>query len=248
MFLASGFLGIGLGDVALFQTLPRLGSRLSMLLIQCLTAPIGALIERVWLGTSLAPRQVFCGFTILVGVGIALTPGEHLKITRRDKTIGIAFALLAAFGGACGAVLSRKAYALAHAAQEPIDGGNAAFQRIVGGLLIGGLCLLVVKRSAAQATPLREEQWNATRQKWRKVWPWVLANSLAGQTFGVSCMQWALESLPTGIVLAIIATTPIVVIPFAFVFEAERPTRLSLIGGAIAVAGVVALALGTRRA
>ena len=66
--------------MALFQALPRLGSRLSLLLIQCLTAPFGALIEWLWLGTGLTGRQILCGITILAGVGVALTPGEHLKI------------------------------------------------------------------------------------------------------------------------------------------------------------------------
>ena len=45
VFFLSGILGIGLGDVALFQTLPRLGSRLSLVVVQCLTAPFGALID-----------------------------------------------------------------------------------------------------------------------------------------------------------------------------------------------------------
>jgi drug/metabolite transporter (DMT)-like permease len=56
-------------------------------------------------------------------------------------------------------------------------------------------------------------------------------------------MQLALESTPAGIVFAILAITPIVIIPFALVLEGERPTPRSLIGGAIAVAGVIALAL-----
>jgi drug/metabolite transporter (DMT)-like permease len=56
-------------------------------------------------------------------------------------------------------------------------------------------------------------------------------------------MQWALETTPTGIVLAIIALTPLVVIPFARVLENERITAKSLAGGAIAVAGVVGLTL-----
>jgi drug/metabolite transporter (DMT)-like permease len=68
-------------------------------------------------------------------------------------------------------------------------------------------------------------------------------NSLAGQTLGVSCMQWALETTPTGIVLAIIAIAPIVVIPLAIVFESEKPTVHSLAGGVIAVAGVIGLTL-----
>ena len=56
-------------------------------------------------------------------------------------------------------------------------------------------------------------------------------------------MQWALESTPAGIVFAILAITPIVIIPFARVLEGERTSRRSLLGAAIAVAGVMALAL-----
>jgi drug/metabolite transporter (DMT)-like permease len=245
LFLLSGILGIGLGDVALFQALPRLGSRLSMLLIQCLTAPMAALLEWLWLGTTLTSRQIVCVVTILVGVGIALTPSEHLKLSRRELVAGTAAALLAALGGAFGAVLSRKAYAVAHLAQQPINGANAAFQRIVGGLLIGGICLLFVKRREfrIQASASPGMVLEVSKRKWRGVWPWVLVNSLAGQTLGVSCMQWAFETTPTGLVLAVIATTPIVVIPFAFVFEGERPTMKSIIGGVIGVAGVVVLTL-----
>src|SRR5205085_10737845 len=150
-----------------------------------------------------------------------------------------------ALGGAWGAVLSRKAYALAHLSGQPIDGANAAFQRIVGGLLVGAICLLIVKRREfrIQARAPHNLVLEASKKKWRGVWPWVLVNSIAGQTLGVSCMQWALETTPTGIVLAIIAVTPIVVIPFTLVLEGERPTVHSLVGGAIAVAGVVGLTL-----
>jgi drug/metabolite transporter (DMT)-like permease len=245
VFLLSGIMGIGVGDVALFQALPRLGSRLSMLLIHCLTAPIGALIEWLWLGTRLTAWQVLAGLTVLAGVGLALTPGEHLKISRRELVAGALFSLLAAIGGAGGAVLSRKAYVIAHANAQSIDGANAAFQRIMGGLLIGGICLLVVKRAEfrVQARAPRKLIVEVAKKKWRSVWPWVLINSLAGQTLGVSCMQWALEKTPTGVVLAIIATTPVVVIPFAFMIEGERPMARSIIGGIIAVTGVIALAL-----
>jgi len=77
--------------------------------------------------------------------------------------------------------------------------------------------------------------------------PWVLGNSLAGQTLGVSCLQWALETTPTGIVLAIVAMTPLVVIPLACVSEGEKITARALVGGAIGVAGVVGLALANER-
>jgi len=59
-------------------------------------------------------------------------------------------------------------------------------------------------------------------------------------------MQWALKTNPTGIVLPVVAITPIVIIPFARYMEGERPTIRSLIGGVVAVAGVVGLTLVTR--
>src|SRR6185437_1174384 len=88
IFLLSGVIGIGLGDVAYFQALPRLGPRLSLLLVQCLTAPFAALMEWLWLGTTLTARQMLFGLTILAGVGLALSPGEHLKLTRRQLMFG----------------------------------------------------------------------------------------------------------------------------------------------------------------
>ena len=243
IFLISGLLGIGVGDAALFQALPRLGSRLSLLIIQCLTAPIAALVEWLWLGTTLGAPQIFCMVLILAGVGIALSPGEHLTIPRRVLTVGVLYALIGAVGNGSGAVLSRKAYAVAQAAGETPDGGTAAFQRIIGGVLIAAVLLLVAKRQFVRLPESSNEAFDTTsaRDKWRRIWPWVTMNSLAGQTLGVSCMQWALESTPTGIVMSIVALTPLTVIPFARVFENEKITARSLVGGAFAVAGVIGL-------
>jgi drug/metabolite transporter (DMT)-like permease len=39
-FMLSGFFGIGLGDSAYFQALPRLGSRRTALISQCLGVPV----------------------------------------------------------------------------------------------------------------------------------------------------------------------------------------------------------------
>jgi drug/metabolite transporter (DMT)-like permease len=242
VFLLSGVIGIGIGDLGLFQALPRLGSRLSLLIIQCLSAPFGALIEWFWLGTPLRSSQIGWGLVVLTGVAIALTPGKHLNLTRRALIVGTLFAILGAVGGATGAVLSRKAYEISHACNQLISGANAAFQRILGGLFLAGICLLVVRRQDFRIQFPTEDQGEAARNKWRRVWPWVLANALAGQTLGVSCMQRAFETTPTGLVLSIIATTPIVVMPLAYFLEGERPTRHAIVGGVIAVAGVVGLA------
>jgi drug/metabolite transporter (DMT)-like permease len=243
IFVLSGLAGIGLGDTAYFQALPRLGSRRTVLLTQCLVAPFATLIEWLWLGTRLNLAEIFCVAVILAGVVVALAPDDHLKIAPRRLWIGILASAIAAVGGAFGAVLSRKAYFVAHAAGEHPDPGTTGYQRVIGGAIALGLIFLVVKWWHARRRGDDEQMADSfsAREK-LKLWPWVLVNSLAGQTVGVSCMQWALETTPTGIVTAIIATTPIVMLPLARVFEGEKITARELGGGFVAVAGVLGLA------
>ncbi|MGB7768947.1 MAG: DMT family transporter [Verrucomicrobiia bacterium] len=244
LFVLSGLAGIGLGDSGYFQALTRLGSRLTVLLTQCLTAPVAVVIEWLWLGTTLNVPELFCIAIILTGVAIALAPGEHLKIPPRQLWAGALASVVAAVGGALGAVLSRKAYAVAHAAGQHPDPGTTGYQRVIGGAIALGIILLVVKWRAAhtQGGTLETGSFQVSREKWRRLWPWVVANSLAGQTVGVSCMQWALENTSAGVVTAVIATTPIVMLPLTRVFEGEKITARSLAGGATAVAGVIGLA------
>lgn len=245
MFVWSGLVGIGIGDVAYFQALPRLGSRLTVLIVQCLAAPFGALTEWLWMGTKLTGAQILSGLVILAGVAIALAPTDKVRRAPRVWTVGILFACVAAMGQGGGAVLSRRAYGIVHQRLETIDPGNAGFQRVVGGWILAGFCLLLVKRyhggaqSEAGIAPTLAALPAAER--WRRVMPWVLLNGLAGQTIGVSAMQRAIETTPTGIVLAIVATTPIVVIPLSLLTEREKPSNRSLAGAVVAVGGVIGL-------
>ena len=243
IFFVSGCIGFGIGDMALFQALPRLGSRLSVLLTLCLSAPLAALIEWRWLHTQLSTAEIVCALVILAGVAVALAPGGHVHIARHDLWWGLSFGLLASFCQALGAVLSRKGFAVAKAAGENIDGITAAYQRILGGVLLGAAVFVVVKYNLRSPRPdkagVKEEK---QASPWRRAWPLVLINGLAGPALGVSCYQWALKTTPTGVVLPIVAITPIVILPFSFYLEGERPGKRSLLGGAIAVAGAAALA------
>jgi len=237
--LASGVIGFGLGDLALYAAYYRIGPRLAVLLCLCLAAPMGAVIEWAWLGTRLTLAQIFWSATILVGVFAALAPDTRTPVAAPAWSLGILLGTIAAFGQGSGAVLTRKAFDTARAAGQHIDGGTAAYQRILGGLLLTAVVLLIGHWRKSSATA---QETNATDHPWRRAWPWVVANALAGPALGVACYQWALAVAPTGIVLSIIALTPLVVIPFTMVLDGERPTLRSLIGGAVAVLGAVALA------
>jgi drug/metabolite transporter (DMT)-like permease len=233
IFFVSGCVGFGIGDLALYQALPRIGSRLTILFVQCLAAPIATLIEWAWLGTHLKATQIFAGIVILGGVLLAIAPGETLHIARRRLIEGVIYGVIAAFGQGMGAVLTRKAYDVIHQAGGTLDGGTAAYQRILGGILVGSIPLFFLKPRQDPATAAN------TPSPWRKATPWILANSLTGPVLGVACYQWALATTPSGIVLPIVATTPLVVIPLTYHLEGDRPGPRALIGGVCAVLGVI---------
>ncbi len=244
-FFISGVMGFGVGDVALYQALPRLGSRLTMLFTQCLAAPFGIMIERCWLGARLSWLQILSIAVIMAGVALALAPRKTEKRDSREWRLGSFYGVLSALGGALGAVFSRRAFMAISDAHQSIDGINAAFQRILGGLLVGAIFLAFIRWQERQPhwIILNDAGGEATASDSLHPWWWVAGNALAGPTLGVSCMQWALSTTPTGIVLAIIALTPLAVIPLARIFENERPTARSLWGSFVAVVGVLGLIL-----
>ena len=237
-FVFSGMLGFGVGDLAMYATLPRLGPRLTSLMVQCLAAPFAALIEWLWLGTRLDVVQIGCGVVILFGVGLALAPekrvGETSVLTNATlpgHRLGLLTGGLAALGQAGGAVVSRKAHQLSAEGGFPVDGGTAAYQRILGGLLVVTVIFVLTRRVPPAAAP-----------RWREASPWVVANALIGAVIGVSLYQRALATTPSAVVLPIVALTPLIVVPFAYFIEHERPGIRSLLGGALAVTAAAVLA------
>jgi drug/metabolite transporter (DMT)-like permease len=214
----SGCIGFGIGDLAMFQTYPRIGSRRTSVMILCLSVPFAALTEWAWLGNRPTAAQAAYGVLILIGVAIAVVPKETDAQPIHGLAAGIFFGTLAALGQAWGAVLSRKAY---------------AYQRMLGGIAVSAVFFAYLK--------LVHNPDATRRANWLAAWPWLGANCLTGPAFGVTCYQWALMNAPTNIVLPIVATTPLVVIPMARMMEGERITKRAVIGGIIAVAGVIGL-------
>ena len=236
--LLSGCVGVGVGDLAMLQTYPHLGARRTMVMIQCLAVPLATLIEWAWLGHAPTLRQTGFAIMILAGVGLAMLPAKTAEPTHGLKA-GLFFGFIAALGQGGGAVLSRKAYAVAAAAGQTLhgagDGINTAYQRMIGGIvfmLLVWLYLKVARRSEAVRRP-----------DWSGGWPWLVAAVLAGPSLGVSCFQWALMTEKTGIVLPIVATSPLLVIPLTRWVDGERITKRGVAGGLIAVGGVIGLTL-----
>lgn len=235
----SGCVGFGIGDLSMFQAYPRIGARRTMVLIQCLAAPFGGVLEWLWLNRAPTIAQAIYGTIILAGVGVALMPAKNEAQPTTGLKAGILFGILSAFCQGLGAVISRKVFVTAAAAghpyHNPTDGISAAYQRVLGGIFVS-LVFFGYLRLVHKPDP-------SAKNDWRRGWPWVIGNGLAGPAFGVSCYQWALMTQKTSIVLPIVATTPLAVMPLAHYLEGDRITWRTLLGGILAVAGVIGLTL-----
>jgi drug/metabolite transporter (DMT)-like permease len=235
-FVASGIVGFGLGDAAMFGAIGRIGPRLTMLLTHCLAAPLAAITEWLWLGTRLGLAEIACALVILGGVALALAPDHGAKIPRRAFWIGVLCGLGSAAGQGFGSVLSRKAssfYPATHGIVEGMIGGaTAAYERIVPAILVALVFFLLTKRTAESREP----------RAWPRAWPWIIGNALVGPSIGVAVYQWGVATTPTGILMPIVATVPVLTQFLAWKIEGHRPTRRTVLGGIIAVAGVIALA------
>lgn len=236
-FFLSGIVGMGLGDLGGFAALPLLGSRITVLITQCLAAPIAAIGEWIWLGTRLTAAQMAWGALILAGVAIAITPGKSSPPRVRVRPIGFLFGLVAASGQGLGALISRKGVLVADAAGEATRhagfGITAAYHRILAGLVFTLVWFLVLRLLHRLPTAAPKDGSHGRS--------WILANGFAGPVLAVACYQWALATTPGGIVLPIAATAPLLSIPIAYGLEGDRPPRRALLGGVLAVAGCVAL-------
>lgn len=249
-FLWSGVIGMGLGDLGVYAALPLLGSRITVLMTQCLAAPIAALGEWLWLGTRLTGAQVFWGLLILAGVAVAITPSKSHPPRVAVRPIGFIFGVVAACGQGFGALVSRKGVNVATAAGEStrtaLFGLNAAYHRILAGLLF--TIAWFALRHALQKKPdipdkIEADVAGTLAASRRPARLWMLANGLAGPVLAVGCYQWALATTPGGIVLPIAATAPLLAIPIAMLLEGDRPPRRAVFGGVLAVTGCAALAL-----
>ena len=147
-FFLSGVIGMGLGDLGVYAALPLLGSRLTVLMTQCLAAPLAALGEWLWLGTRLTATQILWGLVILIGVVVALLPNKSSPPRVTVRPIGFLFGLVAACGQGFGALVSRKGVNVAEAAGEAAHnatfGINAAYHRIFAGLIFTALWFLIL--------------------------------------------------------------------------------------------------------
>ncbi len=232
-FLLSGVLGFGLGDVALYLAYPLLGARTAVLINLCLATLVGALADWMFLGTRLSPQEIAAAALTLAGVVLAM----HKRDEPFQWNAGL---FLALFAGTCqgfGFMLSRLAQGVAEQHKLEISGPAQAFQRTVGGVLIGWIAIAIL-RSTLKGKSLVPAEARTTKLPY-----WILGASFFGPVAGVSFMQVALQRVGSiAIVSAITSTAPLMLLPISRFIDREAPTKQAILGSFLAVGGIVMIA------
>lgn len=227
----SGILGLVIGDYGFFHALATIGPRLSSVIMSLWPACTVAI--------NLARGELPSGGQLL---GIALTVGGvamvlmgkregkwRPELTARQWFWGCVGALVGAFGQASGFVMAEVAMA---------DGSD-----LPGG--IDPLLATIVRMSAAtigmqvvvslQRRPLAMVEIVKNKKALLAAWIGVFC----GPVFGVwMSMVGAARAQDSGVASALMATTPIFMLPVAMWFYKARVGLLGIVGTVLAVVGV----------
>jgi drug/metabolite transporter (DMT)-like permease len=231
LLLLSGFIGLFLGDVCLFQAFVEIGPRNAMLLMT-LNAPMTAVLGMLFLGETYTALQ-WSGIAIAMA-GIAWVIRDHdeagaEKSGRRLRPIttrGVLLGLGAAVGQAVGLTFASKGMG----EHNPL----AATQiRIVAAILALGLSLALLKKTDGIKIIFSD----------RKVLGMTLFAGSFGTGVGVGLSMLAIQHTDTGIAATIMATVPITLIPFALFLHKEHVSSRAIVATIIAVAGVAMLVM-----
>lgn len=217
----SGAIGIGFGDSVFFESLICLGARRALLL-EAISPPLSAVLAMLTMQEQL-PILAWLGILLTVaGVAWVIVERTSAEFQQVQLRRGVVLGLLAALAQASGAVLSRSA--LAESAVSPLW---SSLVRLAAGVLV--LLVWVGGRSP---------RWQALEPLRSRKFVLVLVfAAFAGTYLGIWLQQTALKYTETGIAQALIATSPLFVIPIAIV-TGEAVSLRAILGAGVASVGI----------
>ncbi len=226
----SGFVGFFVTDLCLFKAYLLIGPRLSLLILS-LSPPVASLLSAAVLGDWLSAKDWAAMAVTLVGV--AWVVFERPDTSRRlhyvqpqQYRFGIVLAVLASLGHAAALVLSKRGIGT-------YDPFAATFIRIIGSL-VGYMPLMTILG-----------RWPGTIRALshgRSMFILTLG-AFVGPFLGVAMYMIAVRHAQAGIVATIIATMPVLILPFVILLYREKVSIRAAAGAVLSVIGVGLLML-----
>lgn len=221
----SGFIGMFVGDTALFAGLRRIGPR-RMGVLFATSAPMTAMLGYLFLDEVLAWDDLLGCALVIVGVllavlyGGARRTGNHFEATDGPLILGVLIALLAALCQALGIIIAKPAM------ESGIDPVAAATLRVG----TAAVCLLI----GAQLPIARFRPINPIR---RDHVLRITISGFLGMALGMTLLLYALEAGDAAVVVTLSSTAPVVILPLLWLRTGERPAAGAWIGAALVAAG-----------
>jgi drug/metabolite transporter (DMT)-like permease len=228
--IASGIIGLSIGDLFLFSAFVIIGTRLT-LLIFAVSPIIAALMAWPLLGERLGILPVL-GIIITIA-GIAWVTAERQTnsdspvMKPRKLGLGILLAIGAAGGQAAGLVLAKVGMA------DSVDPLTATFIRMIAATAAIWIFGLLKGDNIETINKIRDH----------KSMLLALGGSICGPFLGVWLSLVAVKYTDTGIAAAIMATVPVMVIPLVIIFYREKVSLRAFVGAVVTAAGVALLFL-----
>lgn len=226
----SGFVGFFVTDLCLFKAYLLIGPRLSLLILS-LSPPVASLLSAAVLGDWLSAKDWAAMAVTLVGV--AWVVFERPDTSRRlhyvqpqQYRFGIVLAVLASLGHAAALVLSKRGIGT-------YDPFAATFIRIIGSL-VGYMPLMTILG-----------RWPGTIRALSHGRSMLILTfgAFVGPFLGVAMYMIAVRHAQAGIVATIIATMPVLILPFVILLYREKVSIRAAAGALLSVIGVALLML-----
>jgi drug/metabolite transporter (DMT)-like permease len=230
--IASGVIGLVLGDTFLFRSLVILGPRLGTLIFG--SWPIMTAIMSWFLLDEVLDFTAIAGIMVAF-LGIAWVTSERktewiTKSTSADagsKGLGVFLALLGGFGQAAGLVMAK--YALG----EDLAPIEASYIRMIAACatiwILGG----ITGKAATAIGAMRR----------LRPMLYTLGGAICGPFLGIWMSLVAVKYTETGVAAAIMASVPVVVIPVTIIVYKQKPSARAILGALVTTVGIALLFL-----
>ncbi|MCD6496924.1 MAG: DMT family transporter [Deltaproteobacteria bacterium] len=148
--IASGVIGLGLGDVLFFAALNRLGAGLSAI-VESLYSPFVFVLSVAFLGEPATASLIFGTVLVVTGLIVVADPSKSKTITRAQMVAGMILGTLSMLSMAVGVVMIK-----------PVLAGHNVLWVIFWRAVAGGVMMavwLVARGTHPQKWSIRRDQW-----------------------------------------------------------------------------------------
>lgn len=225
--LLSGFIGLFLGDLLLFEAFTLIGARISMLIFSSVP-PLSAIMAFIILGDTMTLVQLAGMVVTVTGIAMVILTRDNTDKTKLKFThpvLGILFAFGGAFCQALGYIVGKLGMEAGLTTYDPFASTQI---RAIGAIICFSI-YITIRRSWPNV-------WKSFRQK--SAMTSTVIGSVFGPFLGVSFSLAALSYTTPGVAATLTAITPVILIPVAIFYNKERLNIKEILGAFVAIMGV----------